>query len=66
MPEPNLIRVQAAANVLGLSVGQQGDFAPDYPELAACIERGYVLRVGDDGSVELPPLPPRRGCCGGG
>lgn len=65
MGDPTVIRVQAAANVLGLTVGQQGDFPPDYPELGACIERGYVLRVGDDGSVALPPLPQPRRCCGG-
>lgn len=59
------VRYRANANVLGLSVGEQGDLVP-VGEVAECELRGLLSRVGEDGTVAEPlSAPPSRRCCGG-
>lgn len=62
MPE---LYVQAAANVLGLRVGERAILPDTTYELMACIQAGLILLVGEDGTVPEPRPEIRRPCgCG--
>ncbi len=45
--------------------GQEYELSEGDPEVIACMDAGYLLPKGPDGSYSKVPPPATRRCCGG-